>query len=343
MSICLLKLPYIKTDYLKPDLQSQIRILFPDPISKTYGGPMQQAELIERIKELKRKRNSVILDHYYSRPEVQDIADFVGDSLGLSQAAVRQTADVIVFCGVHFMGESAAILCPDKTVLLPEIDATCPMADMVDIEGLKSEKEKNPEALVVCYVNSSAAIKAESYICCTSANAVEVVNSLEADEVIFVPDKNLAAYVEARTDKKIIPWEGHCPTHHQILREDVLKMKEKHPEAKFIAHPECRPEVLELADHIASTRGMIMYAKNSPAKEFIIGTECGLLHGLHKAAPEKKYYCVSEFACCPSMKMINLERVLISLEKIQHIVTVPSDIRIRAKKALDRMLAVKIR
>jgi quinolinate synthase len=303
---------------------------------------MQQAELIERIKELKRKRNAVILAHYYSRPEVQDIADFVGDSLGLSQEAVRQTADVIVFCGVHFMGESAAILCPDKTVLLPEIDATCPMADMVDIEGLKSEKEKNPEALVVCYVNSSAAIKAESYICCTSANAVEVVNSLEADEVIFVPDKNLAAYVEARTDKRIIPWEGHCPTHHQILREDVLKMKEKHPEAKFIAHPECRPEVLELADHIASTRGMIMYAKNSPAKEFIIGTECGLLHGLHKAAPEKKYYCISEFACCPSMKMINLERVLISLEKIQHIVTIPSDIRIRAKKALDRMLAVKI-
>ncbi|PAV10497.1 quinolinate synthetase [Methanosarcina spelaei] len=303
---------------------------------------MQQAELIERIKELKIKRNAVILAHYYSRPEVQDIADFVGDSLGLSQEAVRQTADIIVFCGVHFMGESAAILCPEKTVILPEIDATCPMADMVNIEGLKREKEKHPDALVVCYVNSSAAIKAESYICCTSANAVEVVNSLEADEIIFVPDKNLAAYVEARTDKKIIPWEGHCPTHHQILREDVLKMKEKHPEAKFIAHPECRPEVLELADHIASTRGMIMYAKNFPAKEFIIGTECGLLHGLHKAAPEKKYYCISEFACCPSMKMVNLEKILMSLEKLQHIVTVPYDVRIRAKEALDRMLTVKI-
>ena len=173
---------------------------------------MQQVELIKRIKELKLKRNAVILAHYYSHPEVQDIADFVGDSLGLSQEAVRQNADVIVFCGVHFMGESAAILCPDKTVLLPEIDATCPMADMVNVEGLKKEKEKHPDALVICYVNSPAAIKAESYICCTSANAVEVVNSLDADEIVFVPDKNLAAYVASRTDKKVIPWEGHCPT-----------------------------------------------------------------------------------------------------------------------------------
>jgi quinolinate synthase len=303
---------------------------------------MKQAELIERIKELKLKRNAVILAHYYSRPEVQDIADFVGDSLGLSQEAVRQSADVIVFCGVHFMGESAAILCPDKTVLLPEIDAICPMADMVTIEGLKKEKEKHPDAPVVCYVNSSAVIKAESFICCTSANAVEVVNSLDADEIIFVPDKNLAAYVASRTDKRVIPWEGHCPTHHQIREEDVLKMKERHPEAKFIAHPECRPEVLELADKIASTIGMIRYAKNSPAQEFIIGTECGLIHGLLKAAPEKKFYCVSEFAFCPSMKIVNLEEVLASLEKMQHMVTVPEDVRVRAKKALDRMLAVKL-
>ena len=304
---------------------------------------MQQADLIKRIKELKLKRKAVILSHYYSRPEVQDIADFVGDSLALSQEAVRQDADVIVFCGVHFMGESAAILSPKKTVLLPEIDATCPMADMVDVEGLKRLKEKYPDALVVSYVNSSAAIKAESYICCTSANAVEVVNSLDAEEVIFVPDKNLAAYVAARTDKKIIPWEGHCPSHHQILKEDVLKMKEKHPLAKFIAHPECRPEVLELADRVASTRGMITYAKSSPAKEFIIGTECGLIHGLLKAAPEKKYYCVSEFACCPSMKMVNLEKVLASLEKMQYVVTVPEEVQTRAKEALDRMLAVKIK
>ncbi|MPM37894.1 Quinolinate synthase A [bioreactor metagenome] len=304
---------------------------------------MQQADLIKRIKELKLKRNAVILSHYYSRPEVQDIADFVGDSLALSQEAVRQDAEIIVFCGVHFMGESAAILSPDKTVLLPEIDATCPMADMVNVEGLKRLKEQHPDAPVVSYVNSSAAIKAESYICCTSANAVEVVNSLDADEIIFVPDKNLAAYVAARTDKKIIPWEGHCPSHHQILREDVLKMKGKHPQAKFIAHPECRPEVLELADHIASTRGMILYAKRSPAQEFIIGTECRLIHGLLKAAPEKKYYCISEFACCPSMKMVNLEKVLTSLEKMERRITVPEDVRIRAKEALDRMLAVKVK
>jgi quinolinate synthase len=241
------------------------------------------------------------------------------------------------------MGESAAILSPNKTVLLPEIDATCPMADMVNVEGLKKLKEKHPDAPVVSYVNSSAAIKAESYICCTSANAVEVVNSLDADEVIFVPDKNLAAYVAARTDKKIIPWEGHCPSHHQILKEDVLKMKEKHPQAKFIAHPECRPEVLELADYVASTRGMILYAKKSPAQEFIIGTECGLIHGLLKAAPEKKYYCISEFACCPSMKMVNLEKVLASLEKMERRVTVPEEVRVRAKEALDRMLAVKVK
>ncbi|MDI9394095.1 MAG: quinolinate synthase NadA [Euryarchaeota archaeon] len=304
---------------------------------------MQQADLIKRIKELKLKRNAVILSHYYSRPEVQDIADFVGDSLALSQEALRQDAEVIVFCGVHFMGESAAILSPNKTVLLPEIDASCPMADMLDVEELKRLKEKHPDAPVVSYVNSSAAIKAESYICCTSANAVEVVNSLDADEVIFVPDKNLAAYVAARTDKKIIIWEGHCPTHHQILREDVLNMKEKHPQAKFIAHPECRPEVLEIADHVASTRGMMLYAKNSPAQEFIIGTECGLIHGLLKAAPEKKYYCISEFACCPSMKMVNLEKVLTSLENMQHRVAVPKDVRVKAKEALDRMLSVIVK
>lgn len=304
---------------------------------------MQQAELVERIKVLKKKRNAVILSHYYSRPEVQDIADFVGDSLALSQEAVRQAADVIVFCGVHFMGESAAILSPEKTVLLPEIEASCPMADMASLEDLKLEKQKHPGVPVVCYVNSSAAVKAESYICCTSANAVEVVNSLDSEEVLFVPDKNLAAYVASKTDKKVIPWEGHCPTHHQILKEDILKLKEEHPEAKFLAHPECRPEVLALADCVASTRGMLVYAEKSEAKEFIVGTECGLIHGLLKAAPKKVFYCANPYACCPSMKMVNLEKILVSLEKMQYVVSVPKDVRVRAKQALERMLAVKIR
>jgi quinolinate synthase len=304
---------------------------------------MQQAELVERIKVLKKKRNAVILSHYYSRPEVQDIADFVGDSLALSQEAVRQAADVIVFCGVHFMGESAAILSPEKTVLLPEIEASCPMADMASLEDLKLEKQKHPGVPVVCYVNSSAAVKAESYICCTSANAVEVVNSLDSEEVLFVPDKNLAAYVASKTDKKVIPWEGHCPTHHQILKEDILKLKEEHPEAKFLAHPECRPEVLALADCVASTRGMLVYAEKSEAKEFIVGTECGLIHGLLKAAPKKVFYCANPYACCPSMKMVNLEKILVSLEKMQYVVSVPKDVRMRAKQALERMLAVKIR
>ncbi|MDD4496615.1 MAG: quinolinate synthase NadA [Methanosarcinaceae archaeon] len=303
---------------------------------------MEQAEIIDRIKELKEKRNAVILAHYYSRPEVQDVADFVGDSLGLSQEAVKQDADVIVFCGVHFMGESAAVLCPDKTVLMPEIDASCPMADMADEKALREEKKKHPNAAVVCYVNSSAAVKAESDICCTSANAVEVVNSLEAEEILFVPDKNLAAYVAAHTDKKVIPWEGHCPCHHQIMKADVLNMKKKHPEAKFIAHPECRPEVLELADNVASTRGMIVYAKESDSQEFIVGTECGLLHGLSKASPDKKFYCVSGYACCPSMKMVDLENLLASLEKMQTIITVSEAVRAGAKQALDRMLEVKL-
>ncbi|MDD2439386.1 MAG: quinolinate synthase NadA [Methanosarcinaceae archaeon] len=302
---------------------------------------MEQAEIIDRINELKAKRNAVILAHYYSRPEVQDVADFVGDSLGLSQEAVKQKAKVIVFCGVHFMGESAAVLCPDKTVLMPEIDASCPMADMADVGPLREEKKKHPEASVVCYVNSSAAVKAESDICCTSANAVAVVNSLKAEEILFVPDKNLAAYVAAHTEKKIIPWEGHCPSHHQILKADVLRMKAKYPKAKFIAHPECRAEVLKLADHVASTKGMIVYAKKSESQEFIVGTECGVLHGLSKANPEKKFYCVSGYAYCPSMKMVNLEKLLDSLEKMQTVLTVPESVRVGAKRALERMLAVK--
>ncbi|ABE51585.1 quinolinate synthase NadA [Methanococcoides burtonii] len=298
-------------------------------------------KIIERINILKTELDAVILAHNYQRPEVQDIADFTGDSLGLSQQVVNSDADVIVFCGVDFMAESAAILSPEKIVLLPEKDAGCPMAEMVDVISLDDEKKKHPDAAVVCYVNSSALIKAQSDICCTSANAIDVVNSLEEDEVIFVPDKNLGNYVAGFTDKMIYSWDGFCPTHHQMRGHDVIKAKEEHPDALFLAHPECRTEVLDLADEVLSTTGMLNYAKKSDAKEFIIGTENGLLHRLSKENPEKKLYYVSEFTICTNMKITTLESVLDALENMQYVITVPEDTRLKAKEALDRMLAVK--
>ena len=297
--------------------------------------------IIDKINTLKKERNAVILAHNYQRSEVQDIADFVGDSLGLSQQAMEQDADVIVFCGVDFMAESAAILSPGKTVLIPETDAGCPMAEMVTVSALKNTKKEHPNAVVVCYVNTSAAVKAECDICCTSANAVEVVNSLDEDEILFVPDKNLANYVAKNTDKTIIPWEGYCPTHHQILAGDVLLLKEEHKNAEFIAHPECRNDVLEIADHVFSTTGMTKYVSESNCKEFIIGTENGLLHKLELENPDKKFYPSSEYAICPNMKMTTLATVLNSLENLEHVVTVPEDVRIKAKRALDRMLDIK--
>ncbi|AEH60263.1 quinolinate synthetase complex, A subunit [Methanosalsum zhilinae DSM 4017] len=296
--------------------------------------------IIEKINKLKKERNAVILSHNYQRKEIQDIADFLGDSLGLSREAVNQDADVIVFCGVDFMAESAAILSPEKTVLLPEMEAECPMAAMVDVDSLRKEKAKYPDAAVVCYVNSSAAIKAECDICCTSSNAVDVVNSLEKDEILFIPDKNLAKYVSFHTDKKIIPWQGYCPTHHQILVGDLLLMKEEHPEAEILAHPECRADVLEVADKVLSTTGITEYVKKSNSKEFIVATETGILHRLEKENPDKRFYAGSEYAVCPNMKMTTLQGVLNSLEKMEHVITVPEDIRIKAKRALDRMLEV---
>jgi len=298
-------------------------------------------DIIDKINKLKKERNAVILAHNYQRSEVQDIADFVGDSLGLSQEAMKQDADVIVFCGVDFMAESAAILSPEKTVLIPESDAGCPMAAMVDVESLRREKEKHPDAVVVCYVNTSAAVKAESDICCTSANAVDVVKSLDGDEILFIPDKNLAKYVATHTDKMVIPWDGYCPTHHQILASDILQVKEEHPDAEFLAHPECRTEVLEIADHVFSTTGMTNYVKGSACREFIIGTENGLLHRLQLDNPDRKFYPASEYAICPDMKMITLEAVLHSLEKMEYVVSVPENVRVRAKRALERMLAIR--
>ncbi len=303
---------------------------------------MQDIEnIIRRIHELKQTRNAVILAHNYARGEIQDIADFTGDSLGLSQQAMEQDAEVIVFCGVHFMAESAAILCPDKTVLLPEKYAGCPMASMVTADALREEKKKYPEAAVVCYVNSTADVKAESDICCTSANAIDVVNSLEEDLILFVPDRNLANYVAHNSSKTIIPWDGYCPTHNQILVSDISRARHEHPDAQILAHPECRKEILELSDHIFSTTGMLQHVERSKDEKFIIVTEKGILHKLEKDNPDKCFYHASEFAVCPEMKAIDLETLLSSLENMQHVISVPEDIRYRAGLALDRMLAVK--
>ncbi len=295
---------------------------------------------LSKIKQLKKERNAIILAHNYQRGDVQDAADFVGDSLGLSMEAAKKEANVIVFCGVDFMAESAAILSPEKTVLMPEPNAQCPMAAMITPRSLKLEKEKYPDAAVVCYVNTSAAVKAESDICCTSSNAIKVVNSLQEKEVIFVPDRNLALYVAAHTEKNIIPWSGYCPTHHLILPGDILLEKEEHPEALVLVHPECRPEVTVLADRVLSTEGMLRYVGRSDSKEFIIGTEIGLLHRLEKENPGKKFIPATRYAVCPNMKMNTLASIIRALEKNEYIIKVPENIRTKAKLALDKMLAV---
>lgn len=297
--------------------------------------------LSEQIKRLKEERRAIILAHVYQRPEVQEVADFVGDSLELSQRAAKNDADVIVFCGVHFMAESAAILSPQKTVLLPEQNAGCPMADMVDAAALRAKKEEMPEAMVVCYVNTSAEVKAECDIACTSANAVKVVNSIPADQpVLFVPDKNLGNYVARQTGRELTIWEGYCNTHDRVSKEDVLEAKAAHPNALILVHPECRPEVVDLADAVASTTGMLRYARESQAREFIVCTENGILHQFHKQCPDKEFYLASNKLVCPTMKATTLEKILHALENLEPRVTVPSEIRTKALNSLERMLAV---
>jgi len=296
--------------------------------------------LTERILKLKRERNAVILVHNYQLGEVQDIADFVGDSLELSQKAAKTEADVIVFCGVHFMAETASILCPDKTVLLPDENAGCPMADMLTAEQLRQKKRELPNATVVCYVNSTAEVKAESDICCTSANAVKVVESLDNDEILFVPDQYLGHYVSTRTDKKLNLWPGYCPTHGRILPRDIIRLKQEYPQAKAVVHPECRPDVIAVADEVLSTGGMIRYARREDVGEMIVGTELGIIHRLRKENPGKRFIPVSEQAICPNMKLITLEKVLWSLEEMSPQVKVAEAIRLKAKTAVDRMLAI---
>lgn len=298
-------------------------------------------DLKQKIKKLKEERMAVIIVHNYQRDEIQDIADISGDSLALSRAAVEADAKVIVFCGVRFMAESASILNPDKTVLLPVKEAGCPMADMVNKEKLLAMRKRYPDAAVVCYVNSSAEVKAESDIACTSSNAIEVVRSLENNQVIFVPDKNLGRYVQTHLpEKEIILWEGFCPTHIRVQEEEVITAKKEHPDAEFVAHPECNPGVLKLADHICSTGGMFKFVKASPAKEFIIGTENGMLYRLRKENPNKKFYMPTEHLICPSMKLTTLGWIAHSLEMLVYEVKVSEDIAERARKTLRRMLEI---
>jgi quinolinate synthase len=297
--------------------------------------------LKKRIAELKKKRNAVIIVHNYQRDEVQDIADITGDSLGLSKAAIKIDADIIVFCGVHFMAETAFILNPDKTVLLPVKEAGCPMADMITPEALRNKKKQYPGAPVVCYVNTSAAIKAESDICCTSRNAVEVVRSLDEKRIIFVPDKNLGSYVQSQLpNKEIILWEGSCPTHIGILPDQITSIKRLYPEAEFIAHPECNPDVLELSDHVTSTGGMIEYIRHSGCREFIIGTEQGMLYRLRQDNPDKRFYLPTEHLLCADMKLTTLGWIMNSLELMVHKVIVPEEIRSRAYNTVNRMLRI---
>ena len=300
----------------------------------------RDAELAERILALKEERNAIILAHNYQLGEIQDVADFVGDSLELSQNAAETDAEVIVFCGVHFMAETASILCPDKTVLLPDVNAGCPMADMINAEQLKEKMSEHPKAAVVCYINSSAEVKAESDVCCTSANAVKIVQGMKAEEVLFIPDQYLGHYVYTKTHKKMILCLGFCPTHARIRPEHITKRREEYPAAKVVVHPECKPEVIELADEVLSTGGMIKYANSMEAREMIVGTEIGIIYRLSKENPGKRFIPISEQALCPSMKLITLEKVLWSLEDMAPEVKVPEEVRIRAKAAVDRMLEI---
>ncbi|HEY5976092.1 MAG TPA: quinolinate synthase NadA [Geobacteraceae bacterium] len=301
---------------------------------------MQTVELKQAIRQLLKERNAILLAHNYMRDEVQEIADITGDSLGLSMEAARTDASVIVFCGVHFMAESAAILAPAKTVLLPRLDAGCPMADMVTADGLQELKSRHPGVPVVTYVNSSAAVKAVSDICCTSANAVKVVNSLPDREVIFVPDRNLGRYVARQSEKTFHFWEGYCPTHERLKPEAVQALKKQHPDALFICHPECNPAVVAMADHVCSTSGMYDYCRTSPASRFIVGTEAGILFRLRQESPTKEFILASPALICPNMKLTSLEDILDALETMTPVVTVPEEIRVPAKLALDRMLAI---
>jgi quinolinate synthase len=294
----------------------------------------------QRISELKKELNAVIVAHNYQRDEVQDIADFTGDSLELARKCTETDAETIVFCGVRFMAESAAILNPDKTVLLTDMSAGCPLADMITVDDLREWKERYPKAAVICYINSSAEIKAESDYCCTSANAIKVVNSIPDSEILFIPDQCLGHYASTQSDKRIILYPGYCYVHWRLKPEHIIRAKELHPDAKVIVHPECIPEVIALADAALSTSQMLRYAKENPAETFLIGTEIGLLHRLKQENPGKEFIPLSLGMVCSDMKKTTLEKIIDTMEKRGNVVAVPEDVRVRAKQALDRMLAL---
>lgn len=327
--------------------------------------PSEITSLQEQIQAFKQQKRAIILAHNYQRDEVQDIADFVGDSLELSRIAATKECEIIVFCGVHFMAESASILSPGKKVLLPEENALCPMADMIRVDAprpviksfpgfdtppsylyppefsLRDIKRKYPGVPVVAYVNTTADIKAESDICCTSANVVKVVESLPGEQVICIPDKNLSMWVARNTNKKVIAWDGFCHVHERVTPDDIRKARAEHPDAVVMAHPECRIEVLEMADHVTSTSGMLRFATSSNAKEFIVGTEIGLMHRMRNENPDKIFYPLRKDMICPNMKKTTLQSIIRAFKEESHLVKVPEHIRIPAKRALDRMLEIK--
>jgi len=299
-------------------------------------------DLIDGIIRLKTEKNAVILAHNYQIGEVQDIADFVGDSFQLSVKASKTKHNIIVFCGVHFMAETAKIISPDRKVLLPDKNSGCPMADMISASQLKQLKNKHPRAVVVCYVNTSAEVKALSDICCTSSNAVNVIKSIPASKkIIFIPDKYLGDYVQKQTGRKFILWNGYCPTHIMINAKDIIQLKKENLDAVVVVHPECTPDVINISDKVASTGGMLKYIKNSKKDKFIIGTEIGIIHRLKKENPDKTFYPATNKAICPNMKLINLEKVLWSLEEEIYEINISEEIIQKARSAIDRMIAIK--
>jgi quinolinate synthase len=316
-----------------------------DHLSKLDSGYTLEAcatytDWIHEIKALKRERNAVVLAHNYQRPEIFEVADFIGDSLELARAAKQVSSDVIVFCGVHFMAETAKVVNPERTVLLPDMRAGCSLAESITAEALADRKAElrkvYPDLQVVCYVNTTADVKAECDVCCTSANALQVIEALDSQHVLFVPDENLARYVQSQTSKTIVAWEGNCYVHHQITPEHILSVRQNLPQMKILVHPECREDVIQLADAVLSTSAMMRYAKESPAQEFLIVTECGLSDRLLLEVPEKKFY--KSCKLCAFMKMITLDGVLDSLRKIRYEIELPEEVRVGAERSLNRML-----